>query len=89
MAEAKPRLYPSDPTANEMRAFLRQIDAEADEFDVEGAIYWFASDWHSGQSSNLYSALSTSEYRSGATQSHPDDGAMGDLYDALEMAFGG
>ena len=31
-------------------------------FDMEAAIYWFASDWHNGQASELYSVLSTSQY---------------------------
>ena len=51
----------TDPTRDEMLTAL----AGADEFEVEAAIYWFAADWHGGQSSNLYSALSTSRYRPG------------------------
>jgi hypothetical protein len=76
-----------DPSADEMRLFLRQFDA--DEFDVEGAIYWFACDWHSGQWSNLYSAPSTSAYRPSPLANGPDDGPMSDMVDALEFAFGG
>lgn len=53
----------SDPTAQEMRDYLNSNYPECDEFEVEEAIYWFASNYHSGQWSNLYSALSTSEFR--------------------------
>jgi hypothetical protein len=76
-----------DPTAAELRVFLGQFDA--DEFDVEGAIYWFASDWHTGQWSNLYSALSTSAYCPSSLANGPDDGPMSDMVDALEFTFGG
>lgn len=65
-----------DPTAAEMRRFLKKRHGtEADDFDVESAIYWFANDWHGGQSSNLYSALSTSDYRPGASERGPTDHA--------------
>lgn len=38
---------------------------EGDEwtFSVECAIWWFANDYHEGQWSELYSILSTSQYR--------------------------
>jgi len=52
---------------------------EADEFDMEEAIYWFANDYHGGQSSNLYSALSTSEYRPGRMSNGPEEGSMGEM----------
>jgi hypothetical protein len=77
----------SDPTVSEMRAFLRQIDCEADEFDVEGAIYWFSSDWHGGQWSNLYSALSTSDYRPGPCARWADTFEMIEMVEALEAEF--
>ena len=53
-----------DPTREEMLEFLDKspFRQEFDEVDVEEAIYWFASDYHSGQWSNLYSALSTSPF---------------------------
>lgn len=55
-----------DPTKEEMVNFLRsKSGGEDDEFDIEAAIYWFASDFHGGQTSNLYSALSTSEFSPG------------------------
>ena len=48
----------SDPTIAEL---LAALDNPADDdADAYCAIYWFANDWHGGQSSNLYSVLSTS-----------------------------
>lgn len=38
-------------------------DYADNDFDVESALYWFANDYHAGQWSNLYSVLSTSEYK--------------------------
>ena len=66
----KPKLNESefkndDPTKEEMQEFLKSKYHSEDDFDVESAIYWFANDYHGGQSSNLYSALSTSEFRPG------------------------
>jgi len=63
-----------DPTADNMRAMLREIYSphEADDFDIEAAIYWFASHYHGGQWSNLYSALSTSQYRPGPLADDPE-----------------
>src|SRR5215471_2402138 len=47
---------PSDPTRKEMLAYLAGVasDYGADDFEVEEAIYAFASAWHGGQGSNLY-----------------------------------
>lgn len=48
-----------DPTIDEMREFLNEqfpkpdYDVDAWEFDREEAIYWFAANYHAGQSSNL------------------------------------
>jgi hypothetical protein len=63
-----------DPTRDDMLEFLRQhivphYAGEDIEFDIEEAIYWFASDYHGGQWSNLYSALCQSPYKPGALQS--------------------
>ena len=56
-----------DPTADEMREFLKPLEAryECDEFEAEEAIYWFAYHNHSGQASNLYEALCNSPYNPG------------------------
>lgn len=78
-----------DPDADEMRDHLKKsfeglIDPEESEFEIEEAIYWFANDFHGGQGSNLYSALSTSEYSPGPITSGPQDTLM---YDELVAEF--
>ena len=56
----------NDPTREEMLAKLSNIFPpdvfEGAEFYSESAVYWFCSDYHSGQWSDLYPALSTSPY---------------------------
>ena len=52
-----------DPTRDDMLAALAEFDPHAEEFDVEAAIYWLASDYHGGQWSNLYRALCASPFR--------------------------
>jgi len=42
-------------------------------FDMESAIYWFANHYHGGQWSELYSILSTSEYKPGPMHNGPED----------------
>ena len=74
-----------DPTKDEMVAFLKATDPSADAFDVEEAIYWFAADYHGGQSSNLYGVLSTSDYRPGPLCRGPEDKF---LYHELEDEYG-
>jgi hypothetical protein len=75
-----PRHANDDPSREEMIEHIRKVyGREADEFDIEEAIYWFANDYHGGQSSNLYSALSTSEYRPGRSSSGPEEGSMGEM----------
>jgi hypothetical protein len=73
----------SDPTRDEM---LDTLVGEADEFSVEAAIYWFASDCHGGQWSNLYAALSQSPYRPGQLERGCPDDAK-ECYEALEERF--
>lgn len=74
----------TDPTRAQMRKYLigiwpaityerfnkRSIDQI---FDLEMAMYYFAREYYDGQWSNLYSVLSTSEYRPGACQLGFDD----------------
>lgn len=79
-----------DPTRSEMRAHLQTwpFISEADEVDIEEAIYWFAYGWHSGQYSNLYSALSTSEHRPSPIASYiPKDGISYLLMCELEQHY--
>ena len=86
---ANPRHGNDDPSRDEMIEHIRKVyGREADEFDIEEAIYWFATDYHGGQSSNLYSALSTSEYRPGRMSSGPEEGSMGEMiYSELADTF--
>ena len=42
-------------------------------FDIEEAAWNLAAHWHGGQSSNLYAALSSSEYDPGCAGDLPDD----------------
>ena len=78
----------SDPTAEEMREFLRSkyLAPSTHEFDIEEAIYWFASDYHGGQWTNLYKAIYASQYRPGPMTRGPEDvGKM--MYEDLEEKF--
>ena len=65
-------------------------DEKSAEFDREAAIYWFANDYHDGQSSPLYSVLSQSEFNPGPSHSEVDDeGEMATMmYHALGKKFG-
>lgn len=81
----------SDPDREEMLQYLKsQFGSEANEDDAEVAIYYFASDYHGGQSSNLYSVLSTSPYRPGPISNVESEGELVKMmYDALVDEFGG
>lgn len=85
--------YDKDPDKEEMMEFLRRtFGSEFDEFDAEEAIYFFAEQNHSGQSSNLYSVLSTSSYSPGFIRNLQsmlrEDGMSAFMYEALESEFG-
>ena len=74
-----------DPTRDEMLAYLKgNAPAEEDEFEIEEAIYWFASHYHGGQASNLYAALCASQYRPGMNRRGPESPY---LYDLLRMEY--
>lgn len=70
-----------DPTRGEM---LSALAGHGDEFEIEEAIYWVASDYHGGQSSNLYAALCASPYKPGACSQGPEHW---DLYRLLVEEF--
>lgn len=79
----------SDPTRMQLlRAVLAQkwVDRD-DKFAIEEGLYWFASNWHQGQFSNLYSALSTSPFRPGHSSNGPEDGLGRIIYDFLVNHF--
>lgn len=78
-----------DPTRDEMLATIRPVFDAADDIDMEEAMYWFASHYHEGQGSNLYSVLSTSDFKPGMAQRTIDrDTVAGDIYALLEDYFG-
>ena len=84
--------YIQDPTKEEMMEYLRSQFGNEDgfEFDAEAAIYWFANFYHGGQNSNLYSAVSTSEYHPGPISKGPEEGSMAEMmFQSLENEFGG
>lgn len=79
----------SDPTREEMLRFLLGIYGPEGKEEAETAIYYFAMDNHTGQSSNLYSALSTSPYTPGphSTKEKEGDGVV-EMYKDLENEYG-
>lgn len=81
-----------DPTHDEMLTGLQKVYAgliEDIDDDAEVAIYWFANDWHGGQATNLYSALSTSPYSPGPISTLQSEGeTVGMMYDELVAAYG-
>jgi len=78
-----------DPTREEMTEFLATQTCGEDMSDeIEVAIYWFAMYWHGGQSSNLYSVLSTSPYHPGMNgRLEGESDTVQDMFDALEAEF--
>ena len=78
-----------DPTREEMIEFLAtQTCGEDMSDDIEVAIYWFAMYWHGGQSSNLYSVLSTSPYSPGPIgRLEGESDTVQSMFGALEAEF--
>ena len=79
-----------DPTKKEMMNFLKDIYGGEDSWEdgAEVAIYWFANDYHDGQWSNLYSALSTSPFKPGRNSSGPEEDSLEEyMYDDLVNEF--
>lgn len=69
---------------------LDDVESEDFNFSMEAAIYWFANDYHSGQTSELYSILSTSQYspsRLNGGGIKGEDETIQMLYDTLEEKF--
>lgn len=82
----------ADPSKEEMLNFLKtQFGTEPGWLDdAEVAMYWFANHYHGGQSSNLYSVLSTSAFEPGPISRGPEPGSMEEMmYQALEQQYGG
>ena len=81
-------MYYYDLTRDEMLALVKKTYPEADEFDIEEAIYWFASDYHGGQWTNLYSVLCNSQFNPGILSSSVREGAAQKIYQFLEQKYG-
>lgn len=84
----------TDPTQEDMVKRIREMfgEADRDEWALAEAesTYWFAANYHGGQWSNLYAALSGSTFSPGACSSGCEGGSLGqDFYEALEEEFGG
>lgn len=74
----------------EMRDLLKkEFGSDADDFDIEAAIYWYANDNHEGQVSDLYSILSTSKFHPSPLHNNVKDegGLAEDMYKTLEKKF--
>lgn len=85
----------SDPTKEEM---INVLNSEMggfegmDKFSAEEAIYWYAYNNHGGQWSNLYSVLSTSEYKPSPLMKNIEDSSDEmslAMYNTLVSNFGG
>jgi len=99
----KPKLNESvnntDPTKEEMVNFLKNkfkglvdFNDSGTDFDIESAIYWFASNYYNGQWSNLYSVLSTSQFKPGPSHRSIEDEESeigNEMYNALANEYGG
>lgn len=78
-----------DPTKKDLQACVANFAGEEGfDFDVEVAIYWFASRYHGGQGSDLYSVLSMSDYTPGPLETGPEDQGFAEmLYDEMVAEF--
>jgi len=69
------------------RKFKNLEDTSSSEFlfDVETAIYWFATDYHGRQNSPLYKILSSSMYKPGRgiKSVHDESDVVVDMYNML------
>ena len=74
-----------DPTGDELRAI--PVTSEADEFDIEAAIYWYAHDYYTGRWSNLYSVLLNSKYTPGLSEDGPVGEICQEIYDQFVEEF--
>jgi hypothetical protein len=71
-----------DPTYLELLTFCECLD----DLTVAEAIYWFACNFHDGQWSNLYKAISECGYKPSPLHSGPTGDAIA-LYDDLVEHF--
>ncbi len=90
VTEAKLLENIQDPSKDEMFNYLRQMYGNEEGFrdDAEVAIYWFANFYHGGQSSNLYSALSTSRFSPGQMAKGPEPRSSEEMmYEDLVLKY--
>ena len=79
-----------DPTKDEMFNYLHQMYGNEEGFrdNAEVAVYWFANFYHGGQSSHLYSVLSTSRFHPGPMAKGPEPQSMEEMmYEDLVLKF--
>lgn len=83
-----------DPTREELvevcADYYENNGDDSDIFSQEAAIYWFCSDYHSGQTSNLYSVLSTSKFKPSCLHKdiYDEDNLIAEImYETLEVEF--
>lgn len=79
-----------DPTKEEMLNYLQQSYGREEGFkdDAEVAMYWFSNFFHGGQSSNLYSVLSTSRFSPGPLSRGPEPQTSEEMmYEDLVLHF--
>lgn len=79
-----------DPTKAEIRHAVNHLSGEEGfDFDFEVACYWFANFYHGGQSTNLYSVLSSSHYIPGPLETGPDnDSFVYSIFEEIVTIFG-
>lgn len=70
------------------KAYSIGKEYDADEFDIEEALYWYCSDWHGGQRSEEYSILSTSPFKPSPFSRGPDGDISQLIYEDLEASQG-
>ena len=73
----------------ELVNYLKQNYPEANDMDIEAAIWWFAHDYHEGQNSPLYSIVSTSSYKPSymINNVYEENEMVEDMYTDLENNF--
>lgn len=69
------------------RGLVDNVDDYDTKFNIEGAIYWFANDYHGDGGSALYSILSTSPFKPGPSVRGPEPEIEQMMYDALEQEY--
>tara|TARA_Y100000034_G_C6904901_1_gene419574 strand:+ start:1927 stop:2493 length:567 start_codon:yes stop_codon:yes gene_type:complete len=92
--EIFPKNRRKNPSGDRFRKHLKKefssSEYENRDFDIESALYWFAHDYHSGQWSELYRVLSTSEFHPAPSHSSIEDegSELGEMmYEELVRKF--